>query len=424
MAEMGLANDPCTDYRRAAVAHSHSHNDPERILIIGFAMILLKNIEVYQPEYLGKMDILVAGEKIVCMGKDIDFALPRPHELTILDGTGKCVIPGLIDAHAHIAGAGGEGGPSTRTPELQLSGMLDGGITTIVGCLGTDGFTRSLEGVLMKVKSLKAEGVSAFMYTGSYQVPTPTLLGDVGRDIALIEEVIGIGEIALSDHRSSCPTTTELIRLVEHARVGGMLGGKAGIANIHMGDARDPYKPIYEAVENSELKITQFFPTHCNRNPYIFEDAKTYGKSGYVDITASSYPYDPENETKPSKAIVELLKAGVPLGHITMTSDGNGSLPNFDMNGNLVSIDMGLPKSIFDEMIETVLVEKLPLEKAVSVVTSNVAAILKLKQKGVIATGKDADLVVLDKEYRISDLIARGQFMTRGYKRLRKGVYE
>ena len=192
--------------------------------------------------------------------------------------------------------------------------MLDGGITTIVGCLGTDGFTRSLEAVLMKVKSLKAEGVSAYMYTGSYQVPTPTLLGDVGRDIALIEEVIGVGEIALSDHRSSCPTTDELIRLVEHARVGGMLGGKAGIANIHMGDAKNPFQPIYDAVAKSELKLTQFFPTHCNRNPYIFEDAKSYGKKGYVDLTASSYPYDPENEIKPSKAIVELVNAGVPAG--------------------------------------------------------------------------------------------------------------
>ena len=276
-------------------------------------MILIKNAEVFQPGHLGKMDILVAGEKIVAIENKIDIKWPENFHVIVIDGSGKKVIPGLIDAHVHIAGAGGEGGPATRTPEMQLSQMLDGGITTVVGCLGTDGFTRSLEAVLMKVKSLKAQGVSAYMYTGSYQVPTPTLLGDVGRDIALIEEIIGIGEIAISDHRSSCPTTNELIRLVEHARVGGMLGGKAGIANIHMGDARNPFRPIYDAVENSELKLTQFYPTHCNRNPYIFEDAKVYGKKGYVDLTASSYPYDPDNEIKPSRAIVELMAAGVPL---------------------------------------------------------------------------------------------------------------
>jgi beta-aspartyl-dipeptidase (metallo-type) len=387
-------------------------------------MILIKQAEVFQPEYLGRKDILVAGEKIVAIEDAIDISSFKHPDITIIEGLGKKAIPGLIDAHAHIAGAGGEGGPATRTPEMQLSAMLDGGITTIVGCLGTDGFTRSLEAVLMKVKALKADGVSAYMYTGSYQVPTPTLLGDVGRDIALIEEIIGIGEIALSDHRSSCPTTVELIRLVEHARVGGMLGGKAGIANIHMGDAKNPFQPIYDAVAQSELKLTQFFPTHCSRNPYIFEDAKTYGKTGYIDLTASSYPYDPENEIKPSKAIVPLMNAGVPLEHITITSDGNGSLPNFDKEGRLASIDMGLPKSIFSELIDMVVLEKLPLEKALKVVTSNVAGILKLRNKGRLAAGNDADLVILDKDYAISDVIARGQLMTHQYKRLKKGIYE
>ncbi len=387
-------------------------------------MLLIKNAEVHSPVFLGIKDILIAGEKIIAVENEIDARALKSIEIITIDGTGKRVIPGLIDAHVHVAGAGGEGGPATRTPEMQLSHMLDGGITTVVGCLGTDGFTRSLEAVLMKVKSLKAQGVSAYMYTGSYQVPTPTLLGDVGRDIALIEEVIGIGEIAISDHRSSCPSTAELIRLVEHARVGGMLGGKAGIANLHMGDARDPFRPIYDAVENSELKLTQFFPTHCNRNPYIFEDAKAYGKKGYVDLTASSYPYDPENEIKPSKAIVELLSAGVPLEHITLTSDGNGSLPNFDREGRLISMDMGLPKSIMSVMIDTVTEENLPLETAVAVVTSNVASILRLRDKGRIEPGKDADIVILDKDYAISDLISRGQMMTRNYERLKKGTYE
>jgi beta-aspartyl-dipeptidase (metallo-type) len=387
-------------------------------------MILIKNAEVYQPEYLGKKDIFIAGENIVAIDNVLDLTALKNSGIEIIDAAGKKVIPGLIDAHAHIAGAGGEGGPSTRTPEMKLSSMLDGGITTIVGCLGTDGFTRSPESVLMKVKALKAEGVSAFMYTGSYQIPTPTFFGDVARDIALIEEVIGVGEIALSDHRSSCPSTAELIRLVSHARVGGMLGGKSGIANIHMGDARNPFQPIYDAIEKSELKITQFFPTHCNRNHYIFEDAKIYGRKGFTDLTASSYPYDMENEIKPSKAIVELISSGVPLGNITLTSDGNGSLPNFDKDGNLLSIDMGLPFSIFKEMIDAVIIENLPLEKALTVVTSNVAAILKLKRKGRVEPGKDADIVILDNDYRISDVIARGQIMTRNYKRLKKGTYE
>ena len=387
-------------------------------------MILIKNIAVYQPAFAGVNDVLIGGEKILAIEQSIDISSLKNLEITVIDGSGKKLIPGLIDAHAHIAGAGGEGGPATRTPEMQLTQMINGGITTIVGCLGTDGFTRSLQSVLMKAKAIKQEGLSAFMYTGAYQMPTPTLLGDVAKDIAMLEEVIGVGEIALSDHRSSCPTTDELIRLVEHARIGGMLGGKAGIVNIHMGDAKNPFQPIYDAVNKSELKLTQFYPTHITRNPYIFEDAKIYGKQGFVDLTASSYPYDMENEIKPSKAIGLLMKAGVPLEHITITSDGNGSLPLFDNAGKLIKVDMGYPNSIFTELKDAVLVEKMALEIAVKVVTSNVSDILKLKQKGRIMVGFDADVVIVDNDFAISEMIARGQLFIHNYMQIKKGMYE
>jgi len=145
---------------------------------------------------------------------------------------------------------------------------------------------------------------------------------------------------------------------------------------------------------------------------------------GYVDLTASSYPYDMENEIKPSKALGLLMQAGVPLEHITFTSDGNGSLPLFDEQGKLIKVDMGYPSSIFTELRDAVLQENMNLETAVKVVTSNVADILKLNAKGRVVAGKDADLVVIDADFGISDVIARGQLFTHNYKRLRKGMYE
>lgn len=385
-------------------------------------MILIKNCHIYGPGDQGIKDILVAGKIILSIREHIP--VPVGWEVDVIDGQGLRMIPGLIDSHVHIAGAGGEGGPASRTPEISLSQMLEAGVTTVIGCLGTDGMTRSVEAVLMKAKALRQEGVSAWIYTGAYQVPTPTILGDVGKDIALIEEVIGVGEIAVSDHRSSFPSLNELIRIAEHARVGGMLGGKAGIVNIHMGDARNPFKPLYDAAEASELRLTQFLPTHCNRNDYIYEDAKVYGKSGYVDITSSSYPYYPEYEIKPSKAIAGLLKAGVPPGHITMSSDGCGSLPDFDEAGNLRRLEMGLPRSMFDELTDAVTREKLKLEDVLPVVTSNVSDILKLKGKGRILEGNDADLVLMDGEYRIVHLLANGTPMIRDGRMLKKGSYE
>lgn len=367
---------------------------------------------------------MISGEKILAISDTIDLSALASFDIKVIDARGGMIIPGLIDAHVHIAGAGGEGGPATRTPEMQLSQMLAGGITTVMGCLGTDGITRTPDSVLMKVKSLRAEGASAWMYTGSYQVPTPTITGSIARDLALIEEVIGVGEIALSDHRSSCPTTPELIRLASEARVGGMLGGKAGVVNIHMGDAKNPFEPIEAAVAQSELKHKQFYPTHCNRNDYIYEDAKVYGKKGFVDITTSSYPYFAQYEIKPSKAISGLLNAGIPVEHITMTSDGNGSLPHFNEQGELEQLEMGQPQSIFDELKDTVQEEKIPLETALKFITSNVASILRLKGKGIVAPGADADLVVLDKGMEIKEVIVRGKHMVVDGEAKFKGTYE
>jgi beta-aspartyl-dipeptidase (metallo-type) len=297
-------------------------------------------------------------------------------------------------------------------PELEISMMIDGGVTTVIGCLGTDGITRTVDSVLMKVKSIKAKGMSAWMYTGAYQVPPPTITGDIMRDIALIDEVIGVGEVAISDHRSSVPTIAELSKLTGHARVAGMIGGKAGILNMHMGDARDPFRPIHDVVAGSELKYKQFIPTHCNRNDYIFEDAKEYGKTGYVDITTSSYPYYKDEEIKPSKALKQLLDSGVPIRHITFTSDACGSLPGFDPEtGKLIKIEMGLPDSILREIKEAVTEDGVSLETALQVATSNPADILKLTGKGYIKEDFDADILILDPMFNIVHLMANGKMV-------------
>jgi beta-aspartyl-dipeptidase (metallo-type) len=373
-------------------------------------LTLFQNAEIYAPQYLGKKDVLTGAKSIIAVADRIDS--PVGIDVETIDCTGLLLIPGLIDSHVHITGGGGEGGPVSRMPELRLGMMLEAGVTTVVGCLGTDGITRTVESVLMKVKSLRAQGVSAWMYTGAYQVPTPTITGDVAKDIALFEEIIGVGEIAISDHRSSVPSIAELARIAAQARVAGMIGGKAGIVNMHMGDAQDPFRPIHEVVACTELGYKQFLPTHCNRNSYIFGDAKEYGKKGYIDITTSSYPYYTDEEIKPSIALKQLLESGVPLGHITFTSDGCGSLPGFDPEtGKLIKIEMGMPSSILREIKEAVFSDGIPLEQALQVATSNPADILKLPGKGYVREGCDADLLILDAGLNIVHMMALGKIM-------------
>jgi beta-aspartyl-dipeptidase (metallo-type) len=373
-------------------------------------LILFKNAMVYGPQNSGTKDVLTGGKSIIAVADHIEP--PSGAEVQTIDCSGLRLVPGLIDSHVHITGGGGEGGPVSRMPELQLSMMLEAGVTTVIGCLGTDGITRTVESVLMKVKTLRAQGVSAWMYTGAYQVPPPSITGDIMKDITLFEEIIGVGEIAISDHRSSVPSVAELARIAAQARVAGMIGGKAGMVNVHLGDARDPFRPIHDVVANSELGYKQFLPTHCNRNFYIFDDAKEYGKLGYIDITTSSYPYYADEEVKPSVALKQLLESGVPLGHITFTSDGCGSLPGFDPEtGKLIKMEMGLPSSILREIKEAVLTDGVPLEQALQVATANPADILKLKGKGYIREGYDADLLLLDPDFNIVHLMAMGKMM-------------
>ncbi|MCU0612501.1 MAG: beta-aspartyl-peptidase [Candidatus Eisenbacteria bacterium] len=374
-------------------------------------LLILKRAQVYRPEPAGVVDIVIGGGIVLSIAPEVRLS-GQGVSARELDCTGLTAIPGLIDGHVHIAGAGGEGGPPTRTPEVALSQLLEGGITTVIGCLGTDGYTRTPVSVLMKVKSLRAQGVSSWMLTGAYQVPPPTITGDPGRDVAMIEEVIGIGEVAISDHRASWMSPEGLVDLASKARVGGMIGGKAGIVQLHMGDARDPLRPIYRALEISTIPIQQFMPTHMNRNAWIFEDAKEYGRrGGRIDITTSSYRYFPDDETKPSRALAVLLDAGVPLDRITFSSDGNGSLPLFDASGDLVRLEIGQPRTIYTEMVDAIVRDSVPVTAAVSVVTRNPARAYGLRTKGELTPGGDADVVLVDHAWGIRHVIAGGRFL-------------
>ncbi len=384
-------------------------------------MLLLKELDVYSPEKAGKKDILIAGGKIIAIENQIDL----PENLcTKLNLKGLKALPGFIDNHVHIAGAGGEGGPATRTPEVFLKDYIEGGITSVIGCLGTDGISRTVENLLMKAKALRAEGLSAWIYTGSYQVPPPTILGSVLKDLTFIDEIIAAGEIAIADHRSSHPSVNELIKLALEARVGGMLGGKAGILMLHMGDAQNPFQIVYDAVEQSELKFNQFLPTHCNRNPHIYEDSKKYAQNGHLDFTTSSYPYFPDDEIKPSRAVAELLKLNIPIENITLSSDAGGSLPEFDSKGKLSKLIIGKMTSLFDEVKDCVKDEKIPLEIALKTITSNVSEIFKLKGKGKIQKGFDADLVLVNDDLEISYVISQGNIFMKEKEIIKKALLD
>ncbi len=373
-------------------------------------MKLIKNADVFCPDSIGQKDVLIAGGKIIAIENDINGI---PDELVeVIDANGKILTPGFVDSLVHIIGGGGEGGYTTRTPEMKVDEAFIGGVTTVIGVLGTDAETRSLENLLAKAYALEEQGLSVYCYSGSYHYPMVTITETVKRDIMLLEKFIGVGEVAIADHRSSQLTTNELARIASEARVGGMLAGKAGIVSIHVGDESGRLEILHDVVKESDIPITQFYPTHINRSEALLDAGVKFAKQGgFIDFTTSTNEQIIEQgEIPAAKALALSLEAGIPISQTTMSSDGNASLPIFDEKGELVDLQVGEVKSLHQSMVEAVKQYNVPLADAIASISLSPAQILRLKNKGRVTVGADADVNLLDKNsLAISRVIAKGK---------------
>ena len=389
-------------------------------------MKIIKNVHVYAPEKLGKKDLLIAGSKICHISDNLD--IPENWEVEVIDGEGLIATPGFIDSHVHILGGGGEGGFANRTPEATLSGLTRWGITTVVGCLGTDGYGRDLTALIAKIKGLREQGITAYGYTGNYQIPVRTLTGSITQDIMVVDEFIGTGEIAISDHRSSQPTYDEFLRVCADTRLGGILSGKAGIINIHLGDSPRKMDMILRAIEETEIPSTQFLPTHVNRNAALFDQAVEYAKlGGTVDFTGNEdidYWVTVSDEVRVCDGIKRMLDEGISSDLFTISSDGQGSLPLFSADGQFLGIGMGQSSCLLKEVRECVQRENIPLEIAIKAITANPARVLCLDTKGQIKDGFDADLCLMTEDLNIHTVIAKGQVLVKDGEPIVKGLFE
>ena len=380
-------------------------------------MILIKQAEVYTPHIIGIKDVLVCGGQIEAIEDRISLPLPSCH---VIDGTGKLLIPGIIDPHVHVTGGGGEGSFHTQVPPVSLSDLIRGGVTTVVGLLGTDGITRSVENLLARVKALKEEGISTYACTGSYGFPSATLTGDVKRDLVFIDEILGV-KLALSDHRAPNVTVNELMRLGSDTRTAGMLSGKCGIVVLHMGDAPSGLAPVQEALAQTAIPVKIFHPTHVNRKRELLEEAFAFARQGgFIDLTCGI-----DGAGRPAACIMESRERGIPMEQITISSDGMGSWSTYDESGSLLAIGYAPVDTVLKEVKVLVQEYQLPLEEALCFATSNTARSLELfPKKGCIRAGSDADLLLLEEDLSIHTVIAGGRRMLEDHVLLQKGTYE
>lgn len=385
-------------------------------------LVLLRNVDLYSPVPIGRRSVLIGGSRILAIVED-ELALPDSLDVSVVDLKGQKLLPGFIDSHTHITGGGGEAGFATQVPPVPISQFTSVGVTTVVGLLGTDDTTRTIGSLLSRVYGLREEGMSAYCWTGGYHYPLTTLTGSAKSDIVYLDPVIGIGEFAISDHRSSQPTFEEVIRLASEAHVAGLMTGKAGIIHFHLGDGDRKLELVKRAIEQTELPARVFNPTHVNRNIPLFEQACEMLPMGLnIDLTA--FPKGSEDPgISAASAILRAIEQGLPLNQITVSSDGGGCMPCFDCRGELTGMDFGRAETLH-ETLQEVLAAGVALEKVLPMMTSNVADLLRFGHKGRIAVGNDADLIVMDDNNEISGVMALGRWHHHQGEQLIKGTFE
>lgn len=385
-------------------------------------LLLLRNADVHAPEALGLRHLLLGGGKVLWMG-DTEPALPDALDVEVLELDAARLIPGFIDGHVHVSGGGGEAGFATRVPAPLLSRYTTAGVTSVIGLLGTDDVSRGTAELLSHVYALREQGMGAWGYCGGYHIPPTTLTGTVRGDIAFSDALIGVGEVAISDHRSSQPTLDELLRLASEAHVAGLMTGKAGIVHLHLGDGPRGLELVRQALDTSELPPRVFQPTHVNRNKALFEEALALAKRGcHVDITA--FPVEEGEDAWPAdEALVRYLDSGAPPERVSISSDAGGCLPCFDQHGRVCGMDVGHSGALL-ETLNALLARGLPLERALPAFTSNVADLLRLPGKGRIGAGMDADLVALDADGAARHVWLGGVAHVRAGEVLRRGMFE
>ena len=262
-------------------------------------------------------------------------------------------------------------------------------------------------------RAFEAGGLSAWCHTGGYHVPPTTLTGSVRGDIVHVDRIIGFGELAISDHRSSQPTIDELLRLASEVHVAGLMTGKAGILHLHLGDGPRGLDLVRRALDGSEIPARVFNPTHVNRRKALFDEACELSRRGcHIDLTA--FPVEEgEDAWKAEDALVRYLDAGLPADRISVSSDGGGCLPVFDAQGQVVATETALPDSLI-ACLQTLLAQGRSLESVLLAFSSNPARLLRLQAKGTITVGADADLLAIDAAGAVLDVWSRGRHMIGG----------
>jgi dihydropyrimidinase len=424
--------------------------------------LLIRGGIVVTPEEVGERDVAVQDGRIVAVAWP--GTLPA-EAVRVIDASGKIVLPGGIEPHAHISIPVPErwaGRPEvmTQPPEAASRAAAFGGVTTVIDFAGNlnppPGVDASQESIMRVVEERRNvfRGHSyidfAFHYILAGQV-VPQVIGQIGE---AVQEGVASFKIFTTFPGLRVPYGHLWAIFDEVARRGGIMAVHAEDDDIvtYMEDklsreGRDQsyhlhlvhnnlsedlaFRKIIRLARHTEAGI-YFVHTTAKEGVAAIAEARdqrlpVYGEAlhNYLQFTCEDYkkPDGTAIHTYPAIKFADdrdALQAGLINGDLcTTATDEYTTHKDVKLSGDTIhtvcgghnGIETRLPVA-FTKFVSQ---RGISLQRFAAITSTNAAKILGLyPQKGAIAPGSDADLVLIDPHLRkaitLSDLHADSDY--------------
>lgn len=427
--------------------------------------LVIRGGQVVAPWGVGRWDIAVRGEKIVAVAEPGTLAVESGR---VIDASGKIVIPGGIEPHAHASfrfvypwarGAGHR----AASPDVISRACAFGGTTTVVDfanwkadgdlfgaiedrtalykghsyvdysfhCvlfgMGTEGSTPE-RGVTVplvlidQVKELVQGGFTTVkVWTTNTTAGRPRQMTDMGQVWAIMQRLAAAGGV-LAVHAEDEDIVMFMNRqLHEERRIGTEF-----LHEAHPNVSEDV--SFRRVIRLAEWTGAAIYLMHVSAKEGVQAVAEARSKGlpvyaetlpHYASFTSQVYrePEGPLYHTYPSlkfKEDGEALWRGLVEGPVsTVATDAILCSRELKLGGRTIEDTVGGNAAVEERMsvtyTEGVVKRGMSLQRFVDVTSANAAKILGMyPRKGALAPGSDADIVVLDpsvrKPLRVSDL--------------------
>ena len=343
--------------------------------------MLIKNCRMIIDGEEQFKDILVENGKIVSIEDDLSGVSFDE----IIDAAGNYVISGIIDPHVHMRDPG-----MTHKEDFTTGSMAcaKGGITTFFDMPNTVPNTITEETLLEKKKLHKGKSYVdyGFWFGGSK--------ADNHDEVKKVQDKVIAIKVFMNVSTGNM--------LVEDEKVLEDIFKNSKLVGVHAEGEMIP-----KAISLSEKLDVPVYLCHLSTKEDVqyVREAKKKGLKVYGEVTPhhlflniSDVEKNPLLRMKPelkTKEDNEALWEGILDG--TIDTIGTDHAPH-RIEEKKAKLTFGIPgaENSLEMMLKAVRCDKISLEKLMKIMSENTAEIFGLKNKGKIAAGYDADLVIVD----------------------------